>query len=591
VRNWFNRFVDEAKGSDLMSAARAYGVEGQVRELMRLSQELKDSELEVSECVAGSRTVKTLRSLEVDESRFQEFVHSVYTEVVAQSLSPGEFVNTCSRLRSLRRQSGKGYLEITEEFQGYLESNKRLGEESARLEDERREQQKLLLQEVREKDTTLATLVWFDETRSILKEQGVEVEELDRLGTLMKNFVENGFDAEEIVEFYASSDQLGRQKEALEKEVASLTDEHSGLKDRNSALTETVKENQGLVASINELQAMGLSHERTGVLLEKVIEISSKHDMERSEALEKFISELSLQYEPKLGYENQLSRLEARLTKLRDDIQEKETSLERLNRVYEAKAKTVESLNILNENGVGNDDLILWMEILQETETDLITLRKEMAQLGGLRQYFEEQRKEVASLETNIVQLKNVISELGIEKEGLEAALSTLTFGTLADVKKELQRLPGIIDELRKDLLDPETGLKAESLEMIDETHKAIGDLLKGKETHWSQLLQEGEDKIKKMDDGLEELLKATYAAGQMVGEYKALEPVHRLQTGEDPGYNQGLLAILTMAVHFRTWFEKNGLTKGQVAAHNMIDSIEEELRDPGRIRYRSVPK
>lgn len=93
------------------------------------------------------------------------------------------------------------------------------------------------------------------------------------------------------------------------------------------------------------------------------------------------------------------------------------------------------------------------------------------------------------------------------------------------------------------------------------------------------------------MDDGLEELLKATYAAGQMVGEYKALEPVHRLQTGEDPGYNQGLLAILTMAVHFRTWFEKNGLTKGQVAAHNMIDSIEEELRDPGRIRYRSVPK
>ena len=591
MRNWFNRFVDEAKGSDLMSAARAYGVEEQVRELMELSQELKISELKVPECVAGSRAVKTLRDLEVDESRFQEFVHSVYTEVVAQGLRPGEFVNTCSRLRSLRRQSGKGYLEIIDEFQGYMESNKRLGEESTRLEDERRENKKLLLQEVREKDTTLATLGWFDETRSALKEQGVEVEELDRLGTLMKNFVENEFDAEEIVEFYSSSDQLGRQKEALEKEVASLTGEHSGLKDRNSALMETVEGNQGLVASIIELQAMGLSHERIGVLLEKVIEISSKHDMERSEALEKFISEISLQYEPKLGYENQLNRLEAKLSNVNDDIREVEISLERLNRVYEAKAKTIESLNILNENGVGNDDLILWMEILQETETDLITLRKEMAQLGGLRQYFEEKRREVASLETNVVQLKNVISELGIEKEGLEAALSTLTFGTLADVKKELQRLPGIIEELRKDLLDPETGLKAESLGMIDETHKAIGDLLKGKEDHWTQLLQIGEDKIKKMDDGLEELLKATYTAGQMVGEYKALEPVHRLLTGEDLGYNQGLLAIFTMVVHFRNWFKKNGLTKGQVVAQNMIDSIEEELRDPGRIRYRSVPK
>lgn len=301
-------------------------------------------------------------------------------------------------------------------------------------------------------------------------------------------------------------------------------------------------------------------------------------------------SELGEQYEAKLGYQNELNRLQARKSRLSEENTDLKADLERLEKRYNDKKGVLDRLVLLNGRDVSNEDLIYWDEILNETDLDLITIRREMAKLGGLRQWFESKFQNKRKLEGEIESLNRQIESLKNQRETYEAELTSLTTGALAEAKHELERLPGIIEELRIDLLDPETGLKAESLGMIDDTHKGIGDLLRGKEKQWTQLLQEGEDKIRKMDDGLEELLNATYSAGEKVGEYKALEPVHMLQTGEDPGYNQGLMAIFTMVVHFRTWFKKNGLTKGIKAAQDLIDSIEEELRDQERTRFISVP-
>jgi hypothetical protein len=156
-------------------------------------------------------------------------------------------------------------------------------------------------------------------------------------------------------------------------------------------------------------------------------------------------------------------------------------------------------------------------------------------------------------------------------------------------VKRELEKLPGILGELRVVLHDPETGLKAETLKMIDDTHKTIEDLLNEKRVHWTELLVRGEGMIKEMNEQLNEFIQENYKAGKMVGEYKALRPIHQLQAGDEPGLNEGLLAIFTIMVHFRNWFKKHGLRKKQMAADNMIQLIEEELRDPEGKRFRQL--
>lgn len=173
-----------------MPTARSYGVEGQVRELLEVRKELNNSELEPSECVAGSRVVKILRDLGVDESEFADFTDSVYVEVVTQGLKPREFVNSSAELRRLRRLTGKGYQAILDDYESRHEVNERLKAENTKLEEERRQLRNQLHQEVRDKDATLETLKWFDDTKKTLKEYGVVVEALDSLCILLKNVSE-----------------------------------------------------------------------------------------------------------------------------------------------------------------------------------------------------------------------------------------------------------------------------------------------------------------------------------------------------------------------------------------------------------------
>ncbi len=198
---------------------------------------------------------------------------------------------------------------------------------------------------------------------------------------------------------------------------------------------------------------------------------------------------------------------------------------------------------------------------------------------------FQEKRE----LKGEIESLHREIESLKIQKENFEAELTSLTTGVLSEAKQELKRLPGIIDDLKTDLLDPETGLKTKSLKMVDSTHKALEDLFNRKEEQWTQLLQQSQDKLNELDTRLEDLQQSVYNAGEMMGQYKAIEPIHRLQSGEDPGFYEALTAIYTMMVHFRIWFNKHGLTDGVNAADDIMSLSERELRDPFRIRSRKA--
>jgi hypothetical protein len=585
VRNYFTRFVSEAKRSGLMPTATTYGIEGQIQELLDVMKELNKSELEPSDCVAGSRVVKILRDLDVKESEFADFTSSVYVEVVAQGLKPKEFVNSAAELRKLSLLTKKGYPAILDDYQSRHEINERLKAENTKLEEKSRQIKNQLDQEVRENDTTLETLKWFNETKKSLTEYGVAVEALDSLSNLLKNVSERSYVPEEIIEFYSTNKELEKNKSVLEENVSALTREETVLQDRNHNLQKIIKDNHDVVVSINEINSLEINVENIGELLQKVTEISAQHGLNKKESLERFFSDIGEQYEPKLGYQNELNRLQARKSSHTEEIHDLKANLGRLDKRYSEKKGVLDKLVSLNDRNVTNEDLIYWEEILSETNIDLITIRREMATLGGLRQWLEKNSQEKRRLEGAMKSLNREIESLKIQKENYESELTSLTTGALSEAKKELKRLPGIIDDLKTDLLDPKTGLKVKSLNMVDETHKSLDNLFERKEKQWSQLLQQSQEKINGMDKRIEDLQHSVYNAGEMLGQYKAIEPIRRLQSGEDPGFNEAMTAIFTIMVHFRNWFKKYALTDAVKAADSINSLIERELRDPSRIR------
>jgi DNA repair exonuclease SbcCD ATPase subunit len=582
VRKYVYNFISEAERRGVMPTARSYGVEGQVRELMEVRKELNISELEPSECVAGSRVVKILRDLGVDETKYSDFIHASFTGVVEQGLKPREFVNSCYELRRLRQQTGKGYQEILNDYEAKQEVNTKLKAENTQLEEKRRQVKNQLLQEIREKDTTLETLKWFDETRDTLRGYTVEVEQLDKLATLLMNVSEKSYNPDDVIEFYSTTRDLEEYRTTLDSTIARLTTEEAALKERNLVLTKTITDNQKIVESITEIDALDLSVQNIGELTHKVTEISSLYGMDKKQALEKFFSNIDAQYEAKLGYENELNRLQARKSRLSDELTHIEANLRRLENVYAEKKGILDKLDSLNGRGVKNENLIHWDEILAETEIDLITVRREISQLGGLRQWFDEKNKDKKKLEGEVEALTREIDTLKIQKENYEAELKALTTGALAEAKREIKRLPGIIDDLRRDLLDPETGLKTKSLEMIDNTHDKIQKQLNKKEESWTKLFNEAEEKVEEINSQVNHILAATYEAGKMVGQYKALEPVHRLEAGEDVPRYIGLNAIYRTTIHFRNWFKKQALMECLTTNNRLIDLLDQELRNPG---------
>jgi hypothetical protein len=567
-----------------MLVAGSMGVEEQIKSLMGLSQKLRENELEVSDCVAGLDIIEKLRHFGVDPSNIEDFISSVYTESNNQDLKPIELVALCTELRRIKKEAGKSYPEIVEEYQSLKESNQVLSGENVRLEEERRENIRSLREQVKEKETTLETLGWFAGTRDKLRELGVGVEDLDDLALLIKNFSESDYDAVEIIEFYSESVELRNKMRELEGDVKSQEQKLRSLVEENERCEEILKSNHELVAAVEDLESMHLNKDRVQTLIEKTSEISAIHGLKHTEALEKFFSDLSEQYEPKLGYENQLARYSSNITRLEQDIHDKKDDLSRLEGIVSSKESIVASLNQLNESGVTNEDLVHWSNIVKKTNLDLVTIRREIAQLGGLRQWFEKKGEEKIKLSGQIESMEREIESLRLQKENYETELTSLTTGTLADVKQELQKIPEIIDKLRTDFLSPETGMKAESLKLVNNTHKSIRELLTNKEKQWTELLSNAEAKIEKMSGTLDDLSRAIYEAGKMVGEYKALKPIHILQSGEDPGYIEGLTAILAIIVHFRDWFKKHSLSLCQKACSDIMNCIEEELRGISKI-------
>lgn len=368
----------------------------------------------------------------------------------------------------------------------------------------------------------------------------------------------------------------------MDSTIARLTTEEAALEERNLVLTKTITDNQKIVESITEIKALDLSVQNIGELIHKVTEVSSLYDLDKKQALEKFFSNIEDQYEAKLGYENELNRLQARKSRLSDELPHIEANLRRLENVYAEKKGILDKLISLNDRGVTNENLIHWDEILAETEIDLITAKREISQLGGLRQWFDEKNKDKKKLEGEIEALTREIDTLKIQKENYEAELKSLTTGALAEAKREIKRLPGIIDDLRRDLLDPETGLKTKSLEMIDDTHDKIQRQLNKKEESWTKLFNEAEEKVEEINSQVNQILAAIYEAGKMVGQYKALEPVHRLEAGEDVPRYIGLNAIYRMTIHFRNWFKKQALMECLTTNNRLIDLLDKELRNPG---------
>ncbi|RLI43886.1 hypothetical protein DRO64_04935 [Candidatus Bathyarchaeota archaeon] len=207
-------------------AAGECGVEDEVASLIDLAIQLRKHNLSPAEAKAGGRLLGRLWSLGVDEKDLEAYTNRLYIESRKTDLRPRELIQAAQRLLTLKKKTGKTYQAIQSEYENLSKEEERLKERVQNL-------RKELNQMLREKNTTTQLLEEYTKTRDQLKSHGLDISDLNKAVTLLKNLKESNYNPTTIIQTLTRIESLEREENQLNLHINKLKKDLRGSKERN----------------------------------------------------------------------------------------------------------------------------------------------------------------------------------------------------------------------------------------------------------------------------------------------------------------------------------------------------------------------
>jgi transcriptional regulator with XRE-family HTH domain len=551
VSNWVRSFKMRVKEVGLMAAAKVYGVDSEVDELFDLALDLRKNEITVTDCATGLNVANVLTQFGVDMNVFEEFVRDVFLGSVEQGLTGIDVTSSLIEFVIIRRETGRTFSEITNSYRKLSEDIANLNNELAGVEEQLRISKEALQQELKEAKTTRQELESFKVTRSVLGSLGFVMDDYEKLGVLMVNIIERNYDAGQVLELFSKTSKLEERNKELQKSVMVLKEEEERLINETGSLGEILEERGGLVKSIRLLDRQQLRPEDIQVITETVVSLSARRGLSPKEAVESLTRELKEHYEPLLNLKDQVDRREARLKILVAKLEEAQTSLQTINKVYENRREELDELNHLYELGVTKEELHIWGSILRSINTDIHTFRRALAEIGGIQEYKEEKTTELKELERQVDRLKDI-------QKHLEDDLKILSSEIVREVEKNLTRTETIMDKFEEEFLSPKTGFKAQTTEIMNESMSNIRGILSTVSFNLKKDLGDLGGKLKEFEETVNETIMKVHDTGKLVGMYRNIEVIRKMITGEDVDRIELFVVMHAIIDAFETWVLKN---------------------------------
>lgn len=559
-------------------AARSYGVEDQVKGLLKVGEELKSFDLSVEDCVGGARVVNVLQKLRVDVDDLEPFVKGVYEEALEQHFPVGALVGHAIQLQELKTKTGRNYQQILEDYKEMADRIIELEGEIKGLEEKLQELQERQADELQSAKVTGEELQHFIEVRDRLGAMGLPVKSLDDLESLLENCRDLGFDPVALIHFYTETRDWRSRRRSIEKATEDLESKKAELETKIEELERELADKTDQMDAVNKLGRMSLTPNNLYPLVECVTRIAAEHGFDNEEAIDKLALEVDSQYDEKLGFENQLVSLRAKNVQLEAEVVQVQRSLDILDANYRERYEAVESLIQLNQLGVSNNDLVSWKSILQENDIDLVSFRKGMKELGGFNQYLDEKMKTKRELEIKIDDLNTVIGELETTRDSFIENMNKASVRASAKVEVALLEITRITETLEDDFLNPDTGFEAQSKKIVETTHSNVGNLLTKTENEWKSKIDQLKEDVQSIVDTVEEVKEAVFIGGREVGKFKALKPIHRIIAREKLQRKEGLLAIQTFLIYAKEFLETENLTSARKDCQALMDTVSRDL-------------
>jgi cell division protein FtsB len=407
---------------------------------------------------------------------------------------------------------------------------------------------------------------------------GIDINDSGRLVKLIDNVSIYYDNAEGLVDYFKETEDAEAHRQSLKQENVALKREKEDLKRENKLLQEQIDEKHEALVTAQIFTDTGIKSGQASTISNLVKEVASKNGYPKTRALDKICQDIHDYYDPILGFEARLKHITNESESKQRVLDELEISLNRRREENRNQQTVIAELGHLNEQGVGNDDLIEWNKILDENNLDPHTLRREIKSLEGLKQVTSKRKESINTLEVTAQNLQTEISFLENRKNHLASFVNKLEQDTERKIKKLTKELKSQIKKIEAEILSPETGVKTRVDRLVGETVQEISETLKSYNTEWLRHHQTLSNIIQESAKTVAALEEKTYEAGKMIGEVIHLESVLKLCRNEPLSTLEEEIGVISLALILMNHLTKKNLTRSVTDLNRFIQTYSNEV-------------
>ena len=486
-----------------------------------------------------------------------------------------EITYYAKELRLLEEQENKTYKKLINEIEEKKTQYHKLEESLNNIRQQLIENKENLEDQLMETNVTKEKLDEFKGKKETLNSYGINIDDIDKLETLITNFKQHDYNMKEIMNFYEEMVILRENIDDRRKENIKIENKNDELKRENDRLESLLQKNMSMLSSIKSLEKTEINPEDLLDVVKTVISMSQGLNLSNREAFERFVDDIKTQYTERNNYQFQIEELKElyRMYQNKNSILKDE--LEVLEEVVLDRKNTIDAIRKFEVLAVSEVEIIEWGKLVKELGYEISSFRRMLIEIGGLPNYIELKTKEIRELEEIEKTLNEEINEHEVQLKSLKETLLLLH----TNIGEEANKIKETIDDFDNYFTSPSSGFKAMSKEILSEVTENMSNLLTNTKNEWSEDLSSLENNVEKILDETERILQNSYKGGRIVGQFHSLEPISKILREEEVSNIEGTISIITMLTYIQKWLKRNKSDEYKVF-DDVIKILMEDLGD-----------
>ena len=591
ISTWLKDFTREAEeAGNIMAAAERYGIEEQVRQLIEIGGVIERTKVNPANAKDGLEVVSVLMDLGVKPEEARDFIKAVNKEAERQHLPPENLVKTVKSIYDLGVEDKRDYralLDEVETMRVQLETLKnQVSEYEGKSDDSRRSTSEAL----ESSKVTLKDLDRYTALRVRLASHGLNLDDLDKVESCAVNVAEQGYDSAAVISAFSRGPELKRLLEEQEAKALELSAANEKAAEELEEKSRFLELNTELAEQVEKVNRLGFNANQLDAIVEAAHAVAARHGLSQRESLQKLEGDLTENWEPKLGFENEVTRLQVMRQNLSEEINEATVKLGQIKAETTSKRKPLDELEKIKKLGVAESELPDWSEALEASGSNLQTFRKEVKRLGGIKQYVDSREAELSvnlkRLEDEERKRRTTLSELANQETMLRTRIDTLlsetmstTTSTLNDLKETAETVNAASRQLKSEFDDPETGLKAKSKEITGEVSRDWREEAKAQVKTINQTGESVKNGILEVADKVDKAMEEVFEAGKAIGQYGFSRDLLMIIKGEEVDRLTGLTTLASALMASGDWLQTNGMVDLARECNSLARGLEGRMK------------